>query len=257
MIRLYRKHGKQPPDWLATVRKSLPNHQYYLREAARFEALHLNSNQRRFGFAQFAAHVLILRSGKVVFPSCWSTFKDHLFSLSHSKCSYCEGEINSNRAGHVEHFKPKILFPSLAYAWTNYFLACAGCNGAKGEKWPARGGYVRPDKGDPAKLFRFERDGTIHAVRSNKAAKQTIEDFDLQRKWLVARRKFWIEHIQRRVLHAEWIYRSNAESGCRLAAALVAEISDSDFPYSAALTDCFRRSWPAACPKVKTSKRRQ
>ena len=35
--------------------------------------------------------------------------------------------------------------------WTNYFLGCPGCNGAKSDKWPKRSGYIRPDRGDPAR----------------------------------------------------------------------------------------------------------
>jgi len=255
MIRLYRKHGKHPPDWPQTVKKSLPDHQNYLREALRFETLHLNSTERRSGFAQFAAHVLVSRAGKVVFPSCWTKFKDQLFLLSHSKCSYCEGEINSNPAGHVEHFNPKTLFPLLAYEWTNYFLACAGCNVAKGEKWPSRGKYVRPDQGDPAKLFRFEPDGTIHPARRSLAADKTIRDFGLSRKPLVNRRKMVIDGLLNQLKLAADIRAENPAIAKRLAANIFARISAPEWGYSAALTQSFQRVWPVSSISMPPKRR--
>ncbi len=197
MIRLYRKNGKQPADWRETVEKALPDRTAYRRAAVRFERLHVNSAERRAGFTRFASHVLVVRKGKTEFPACWSIGKKTLWKMSHQKCAYCEVEINAPRAGQVEHFNPKALFPSLAYEWNNYFLACAGCNGAKSNKWPVKGDYVRPDRGDPAKMFRFLQDGTIHAARPD--AKKTIEDFDLWREWLVERRRTHIRQMLTRL----------------------------------------------------------
>jgi uncharacterized protein (TIGR02646 family) len=39
-------------------------------------------------------------------------------------CNYCEHD----RAFDIEHIYPKSLYPSLAFVWENYLLACKGCN---------------------------------------------------------------------------------------------------------------------------------
>ena len=41
-------------------------------------------------------------------------------------CNYCEHD----RAFDIEHIYPKSLYPSLAFVWSNYLLACKGCNTA-------------------------------------------------------------------------------------------------------------------------------
>jgi uncharacterized protein (TIGR02646 family) len=41
-------------------------------------------------------------------------------------CNYCEHD----RAFDIEHIYPKSLYPSLAFVWENYLLACKGCNSA-------------------------------------------------------------------------------------------------------------------------------
>jgi hypothetical protein len=78
----------------------------------------------------------------------------------------------------VEHFKPKSLFPSIADDWDNYFLACNGCNGAKLDKWPEAGDFVRPDQGQPATLFEFDDRGGMEALRSESEAQRTVDDFE-------------------------------------------------------------------------------
>jgi uncharacterized protein (TIGR02646 family) len=39
-------------------------------------------------------------------------------------CNYCEHD----RGFDIEHIYPKSLYPSLAFVWENYLLACKGCN---------------------------------------------------------------------------------------------------------------------------------
>ena len=159
------------------MERSLPAPAEFRRQAIAFQKLGLNSPKRRKGFAAFAPHVPV--------PALWGRHKEVIAAMSAHKCAYCEGPINALRASHVEHFKPKSLFPLLAYEWTNYFLGCPGCNGAKGAKWPERGGYLRPDRGDPSSHFVFEADGTARAARARSAADLMLTDFDLNRKWLV------------------------------------------------------------------------
>jgi hypothetical protein len=152
----------------------------------------------------------------------------------------------------VEHFKPKALFPSLAYEWTNYFLGCPGCNGAKSDKWPKRGGYVRPDTGDPSRHFVFAEDGTVKAAKPHSSAERMLEDFDLYREWLSDERRQNIEKMLRLLNEAVGIFLDGHETQARrLARTLLETIDTPERAYSVALTQCFWRAWERACPGVK------
>lgn len=49
------------------------------------------------------------------------------------RCMYCE----DSAATDIEHFWPKSKFPERAFTWTNYLLACSGCNSNhKREQFP-------------------------------------------------------------------------------------------------------------------------
>lgn len=54
--------------------------------------------------------------------------RDTLEGLYHDKCCYCEIHVHG---ADVEHFRPKSLYPWLAFSWDNLLLACSGCNRAK------------------------------------------------------------------------------------------------------------------------------
>lgn len=47
------------------------------------------------------------------------------------RCMYCE----DSAADEVEHFRPKALYPDLAFAWDNYLYACGPCNLVKGQRF--------------------------------------------------------------------------------------------------------------------------
>ncbi len=60
-----------------------------------------------------------------------------LWTMQHGKCCYCERRLPEK--GHlkaVEHFKPKSVFTGSRNDWMNLLLACAQCNGKKGDKFP-------------------------------------------------------------------------------------------------------------------------
>ena len=249
MRRVYRRNCACPGTWLDSVQKALPDYQEFLRQAAAFERLGLNSRERRSGFSTFAPHVLAQKAGKAKFPAIWGKQKEIVAGMSHRKCVYCEVPINARRAAHVEHFKPKALFPSLAYEWTNYFLGCPGCNGAKGDKWPKRGGYVRPDKGDPGRHFVFSEDGDVQAVKPNSSAARMVEDFDLKRTWLADERKQNVDKMLKLLNEAVRLHKEGHEDQAQsLARTLLGAINTPEAAYSAALTQCFWRAWKRACP---------
>ena len=252
MRRVYRKNCACPGNWLDKVEKALPDYQEFLRRAAAFEKLELNSKQRRAGFSIFACHVLVQRSGKTEFPAIWGKQKELIAAMSHRKCVYCEGSINAPRAAHVEHFKPKSLFPSLAYEWTNYFLGCPGCNGAKADKWPKRGGYVRPDKGDPGRHFVFSEDGDVNAAKPKTAAARMVEDFDLKRRWLADERRQNVEKMLKLLNDAVRLHKEGLPAQARrLARTILGTIDTPVTAYSTAVTQCFWRAWKRACPGLR------
>jgi len=252
MRRVDRRGCPCPAAWLGKVQNALPDYQEFLRRAAEFERLGLNSMARRGGFSAFAPEALARKSGKAEFPAIWGKQKEAIAAMSCRKCVYCEGAINAPRAAHVEHFKPQALFPSLAYEWTNYFLGCPGCNGAKSDKWPKQGGYPRPDKGDPTRYFVFAEDGTVKAKRPRSSAERMLEDFDLYRKWLSDERKQNIQAMLKQLEDAVWVLeRGHEELARRLVRTLLGNITSPERSYSVALTQCFWRAWERACPGVK------
>ena len=54
--------------------------------------------------------------------------KKALEELYHNKCAFCETNVER---WDVEHFRPKSLYPWLAFSWDNLLLACPTCNGNK------------------------------------------------------------------------------------------------------------------------------
>lgn len=138
--------------------------------------------------------------GKIGFPAVWRedvALKKAVVRMSNGCCAYCQSAVSSNHPGkrspgQVEHFKPKSRFPTQAYRVENYFLGCAGCNGSKGDKWPA-GGYVQPDTGDPSRRFVFKKDGGVAAKSGDGQATVTRKDLDLNRRWLKTHRRSAIE----------------------------------------------------------------
>jgi uncharacterized protein (TIGR02646 family) len=248
MRRVHRERAPRPSGWHDQVRRALPDYEEFLRQAARFEKLVLTGKTRRKGFSGYAPGGLVANK----FPAIWGKHKEVIAAMSHRKCVYCEAPINAPRAANVDHFKPKALFPSLAYEWTNYFLGCTGCNGAKSNKWPARGGYIRPDRSDPSRHFIFAEDGTVKPAKPGGAGELTLDDLDLKRKWLSDERKFHIQEMLRSLKDAEGFHRKGHKDVAKtLGGTLLRNVTDPGRAYSVALTQCFWRAWRSACSGVK------
>lgn len=241
-----------PPSWQTKVQKAVPDIEVFGREARRFERLGINNAVRREGFTAFAPDTLPKNSKKkAYFKSIWGAAKQPLGKLSHFKCAYCETPINASHSGQVEHFKPKSIFPSLAYDWGNYLLGCGGCNGAKSDKWPKRGGYIRPDKDKLDGKFQFEPDGTVKAMKKRSAATRMVTDFDLNREWLVAARESVLSLMLDDLEDLIESHQSDKDAALARARRHLERYSRPKLPYSAALTQCFVRAWNSACPESK------
>ena len=246
MIFLDRMTISVPANWQEQVHKKLPDLEAYTRKAREFESLPISDNRRRAGFTTYAPEVLPKSRGKAIFPAVWRSdkrVKKTFDAWSQGKCAYCESLINASRSQQVEHFKPKSLFPSLAYDWDNYFLACNGCNGAKLDKWPEAGDYVRPDQGQPETLFEFDDRGGMKALQSESEAQRTVDDFELDRSGLRRARQVAIrlQLAMMRDLIDET--RLQVVDKRRLAQRLVKRAENPQTPYSQALGQNLRRLW--------------
>jgi uncharacterized protein (TIGR02646 family) len=250
VIRLDRARVKVLARWNQHVQKALPDHNAFLAKAGAFEKLDIDDRVRRSGFTGYAGNVLPKNTkGACYFKAIWSKAKQALAAMSYQKCAYCETPINAERSGQVEHFRPKSLFPLLAYEWDNYFLGCGGCNGAKSDKWPSGGiCYIRPDEGDPFSLFYFLEDGTMEAANPRSAAKNTVEDLDLNREWLCRLRARVIEQTlaDLKDLIAETGVTQDARE--RLAKKMYIRLLNPELAYSAAIRQCFERAWQKEWP---------
>jgi uncharacterized protein (TIGR02646 family) len=249
VIRLDRGRFKVPKTWAESAKKAFPDHAAFLLRAAAFEALEVDDPVRRVGFKSYAPEVLPRKKGGCDFRAIWGRLKRALALMSHQKCAYCESPIDAERSAAVEHFKPKSLFPSLAYDCGNYFLGCGGCNGAKSDRWPLNGGgYVRPDEGDPAALFIFREDGRVEAAQPGGAAEETIRDFDLNREWLCTLRERVIREALDDLKDLLDEAEITGEVRQRFVARQLTRLQEPRRAYSVAVTQCFLRAWGARPP---------
>lgn len=79
------------------------------------------------------------------------------------KCAYCESKVRHIAHGDIEHIIPKSKVPEKAYAWDNLTLACAVCNGNKGDYYsddPANSqdSLIDPYVDNPSDHFLYMRE---------------------------------------------------------------------------------------------------
>jgi uncharacterized protein (TIGR02646 family) len=80
--------------------------------------------------------------------------------MFNGKCAYCESFILHIDYGHIEHYRPKSVYPELTFEWDNLLLACGVCNGKqfKGDKFPMIANspaFINPCEDEPSKHFNF------------------------------------------------------------------------------------------------------
>lgn len=251
MIRLDRTRVKILATWSKHVENAFPNLSAFLDKAAAFEKLDVDDPIRRAGFTAYAPEVLPRKGKKerCEFKAIWGRAKKAIAAMSHRKCAYCETPINAERSAAVEHFRPKSLFPSLVYDWANYFLGCGGCNGAKSDRWPAGGiCYIRPDEGDPETLFLFREDGRMEPVDAGGPADFTIKDLELNREWLVRPRARSIQSSLAELIDVLDQTDIPEDAKLRLIRRAFERLQNPELAYSAAVKQCFVRTWNAKIP---------
>ena len=142
--------------------------------------------------------------------SYWRRFRQELGTAFLRKCGYCERicaetSESGSRAPTVDHFKPKSLFPSLTYEWSNWIFCCSRCNGKKADNWPLSGLV------DPCAVSVLERPERYFDYRSRtgeivpkggltqsdrERAQNTISDLKLNDSDMRKRRRRWVKYFQ-------------------------------------------------------------
>lgn len=79
-------------------------------------------------------NVSLAKPPNVKLPDYWTACIPDLRAAYGSICAYvCIYIEEVVGSATVEHFKPKSLYPSLAFEWNNYLLVCGTMNGRKGD----------------------------------------------------------------------------------------------------------------------------
>lgn len=113
--------------------------------------------------------------------------KNALEKAFSGKCAYCESIIGIVSTGHIEHYRPKVRYPSLSFEWTNLLLSCPKCNSKtyKGTKFPKAqdgGPILNPCSDNPEDHIEFIYDRNLQlalAKGKTKRGEITIELFGL------------------------------------------------------------------------------
>lgn len=97
-----------------------------------------------------------------------------LSTITKAHCSYCDVQPMGRIPETIDHFRPKSIFPELAYEWSNLFLCCGNCQ-KRGEKFDEK--LLKPD--DTSYDFEkyFDIDWLTGEIIPNKSAKAN----DIQR----------------------------------------------------------------------------
>lgn len=170
----------------------------------------------------------------------WSEAKVRLKKVSHGKCWYCEAR--QERADNaVDHYRPKSIYPWLAYELANFRYACTFCNSirtnpetgesaGKGDHFPLFNNGARattaallnaedvvlldPCRGTDPGLLDFREDGKPCAKYPDQTkrctrAEQSIHYYHLDHPDLVELRRQLALEIKGWVDGADAIYRSD------------------------------------------------
>lgn len=129
--------------------------------------------------------------------------RQRLKDMFSSKCAYCESRIDHVAYSHIEHFRPKSIFPERCFSWDNLILACPRCNREKSDRFPTEeqnGPLVNPTQEEPDAFFLFEYDdqtGTANVVANENYARAsvTVETIGLNRPELVKRRSLFVRNL--------------------------------------------------------------
>lgn len=126
----------------------------------------------------------------------YKRWKPQLAEEGFHQCVYCaipDAAMGGIRNFHVEHYRPKSIFPDRQDTITNLFYACPICNTFKGNDWPAEPDheihcYLDPSVCEYEKLFTINlKSGEIQG--NVVATSYMIEKMHLNRGQLILERR--------------------------------------------------------------------
>jgi uncharacterized protein (TIGR02646 family) len=105
------------------------------------------------------------------------------------KCMYCERKVSSY--GHIEHIKPKSIFPEKTFDWDNLGFVCERCNIKKSDYYDNERPIINPYRDEPFDYLTFI--GVIikcsNGIDENDKGNTTIEKINLNSSSLMEERK--------------------------------------------------------------------
>ena len=125
-------------------------------------------------------------SGSKVAKKYWNKYKQKdvraaLDVMYGGLCCYCECRIRPAAYVHIEHRRPKKLYPRHTFSWGNLHLACPTCNGAKLNKWDTRNPILDAAR-DTVSEHLEHNSSYVRALKPR--GKTTVEHADLNRGYL-------------------------------------------------------------------------
>lgn len=127
-----------------------------------------------------------------------SEIKATLTLETSGKCMYCEGVIGAVSYPHIEHFRPKKLYPERTFEWENLGLGCQICNTNKNDVFDENLPYINPYYENPEDYFIFL--GTMIKQKPGCArGENMINQLKLNRGELMEQRKAAIDNVSQLV----------------------------------------------------------
>lgn len=121
--------------------------------------------------------------------------KKALATMYSECCCYCEGNVPlkpETAFGHVEHRKPKSVFPECTYDWDNLHWGCQACNTNKGDKYDPDRPVLDAVLDEPEEHLTYEPSsfdrGVLVKPRSRRGD-TTVRHVDLNRERLIEARQ--------------------------------------------------------------------
>lgn len=135
--------------------------------------------------------------------SVYSEWKPELAEEAFGYCVYCavfDSQFGGQRNFHVEHHKPKSLFPELELEYANLYYACPVCNIFKSNDWHDSedlelAHYPNPSEHNYCDFFILDEETGI-ITGNYKSATFLIEKLHLNRPYLITDRRFDVLHVK-------------------------------------------------------------
>ncbi|MEG1400795.1 HNH endonuclease [Bacteroides sp.] len=124
-----------------------------------------------------------------------SDIKKALIKETHGKCMYCESYISAVAPEHIEHYRPKAVYPEQTFEWSNLGLACPWCNIKKSDAFDEACAIVNPYIEDPDDFF-VSLGTFVYHKPNNKRAELTEHLLELNRPELIEGRKHILDNIR-------------------------------------------------------------